>query len=206
MSRAMAAESDGTTSAAGGLLEQICKRLDRRAAPKVPSDRAYSPLASLTFLIFAVITGSSGAERTTVEALRLEDGLPAWWFESRLRFDDLVSQDGMVFVASSGRGRPGRFGPAQVVALRAHDGMPLWRTKSARIRRRMAAIQLVCGVQGLLRWGNLSRAWNTARSLELAGYTYLAVGDDVVLACAGSVIFAFSTRSGALRWAFPTLT
>jgi outer membrane protein assembly factor BamB len=172
MWRAKAAESNGTTSAAGGLL----------------------------------ITGSSGAERTTVEALRLEDGLPAWWYDSRLIFNDVACRDGVVFVASSGRAHSGRNSPAQVVALRAHDGTPLWRTKTAQIRRRMAAIRLVCGVQGLLRWGDLSRAWNTARSLELAGYTNLAVGDDVVLACTGPVIFAFSMPSGALRWAFPTLT
>jgi len=37
-----------------------------------------------------LITGSSGAERTTVEAARLEDGLPAWWYNSRRAFHDVV--------------------------------------------------------------------------------------------------------------------
>jgi len=36
-------------------LEQICKRLDRRAAPEAESDRADSLPASLTFLSFALV-------------------------------------------------------------------------------------------------------------------------------------------------------
>src|SRR5579872_7282420 len=85
-----------------------------------------------------LITGSHWAEHTTVEALRLEDGLPVWWYDSRLRFNDFACRDGVVFVSSMGRPRPGTLGPAQVVALRAKDGTRLWHVGPAQMRRQMA--------------------------------------------------------------------
>lgn len=152
-----------------------------------------------------LITGSSAAGRTTVEALRLENGLPAWWFDSRMRFHDLVCRDGVAFVASSGRGRPGRFGSAAVVALRAADGTRLWHMGPAQIRRRLAKIRIGWWFRALWQTSSPSTARRSARSLALAGPTYLAVCDNVVLASSASIIFAFDVRSGALRWCLPML-
>jgi outer membrane protein assembly factor BamB len=68
----------------------------------------------------------------------------------------------------------------------------------------MMKTRLLCGLRVALETASLVSAWRAARSLRLAGYTYLKVDGDILLACAGPVIFGFSAHSGALRWTYPT--
>lgn len=152
-----------------------------------------------------LITGSFAGERTTVEALRLEDGLPVWWYDSRLWFDDLVCHDGMVFVSSMGRPRPGTLGPAAVVALRAADGTQVWHMGPAQIHRQMALKRVRRGLQVLWQTSSPRSALYAAKSLELAGYTYLAAADGLAVVCKSSVIFALDARTGMVRWTYATL-
>jgi hypothetical protein len=66
-------ESPGHLAAIDNL-EQMCKRLDRRVAPKVASDRADSLPASLTFLRFALnCVGHYGHRQATLKTKRLCD-------------------------------------------------------------------------------------------------------------------------------------
>lgn len=152
-----------------------------------------------------LITGSQAGERTTVEALRLEDGAPVWWFDSRLQLSDMVWCDGVVVVSGKGRPRPGALGPAAVVGLRAVDGARLWHVGPMQMRRRLAWQRLTWGLQTLWTTSSPTRAWQAMRSLDLAGHISLAACGEVALACTQQVIFSFSARSGALLWFAPTL-
>lgn len=153
-----------------------------------------------------LITGSQAGERTTVEALRLADGMPVWWYDSRLRLSDLTCLDGVVCVSSVGRPRPGSLGPAAVVGLRARDGTLLWRLGPAQLRRQMAQRRVTWGLRALWMTSSPAQARQVMQSLELAGSTYLAVSDDMALVCKQQAIFGLSMRSGALRWVMPTLS
>ena len=153
-----------------------------------------------------LITGAQAGERTTVEALRLEDGLPVWWYDSRLSLSDLACCAGVVVVSGIGRPRPGALGPAAVVGLRAADGARLWHVGSDQLRRQLGLRRVTWGLQALWRTSSPTQAWQAMRSLALAGFTYLAVADEVALVCKEQVIFALSLRSGALRWSKPTLS
>jgi outer membrane protein assembly factor BamB len=153
-----------------------------------------------------LITGSQAGERTTVEALRLQDGVPVWWFDSRLRLSDLAGRNGVVVVSSHGRHRPGSLGPASIVGLRAEDGARLWHVGPAQLRRQLALRWLTWGLRALWMTSSPIQAWQAMQSLDLEGHISLSVAGEVALACTQRVIFAFNGRSGALLWLAPTLS
>ncbi|MGH2514119.1 MAG: PQQ-binding-like beta-propeller repeat protein [Ktedonobacterales bacterium] len=156
-----------------------------------------------------LITGSHPMDRTMVEAVRLEDGLPVWWHDSRQVLSDLICLDDALFVISCAIARDRRNGRAELVALRARDGVVVWRTDRDRVQRRLARRRLGWWLRTLWRTSSPTTAWNAARMFELAGlpgYTNLAATGELVLVGAGSIIFAFRARSGTLRWIRPLLS
>jgi hypothetical protein len=153
-----------------------------------------------------LITGSQAGEHTTVEALRLQDGAPVWWFDSRLRLSDLAWRNGLVVVSGHGRPRPGTLGPAAVVGLRAVDGARMWHAGPAQLRRQIALRRLTWGLRALWMTSSPTRAWQAMQSLDLVGRISLTVCGEVTLAYTQQVIFAFNGQSGALLWHAPSLS
>ena len=153
-----------------------------------------------------LIVGSRGGGWTSVEALDPESGLALWAYEPHRELNDVACADGTVFVSTRIPHRADPNEPVRVVALRAHDGSELWRVEPAQIGCRMAVLRLVSGLRVALGRFSLRDARFVARSLQLSGTHTLMTDAGMLLASRGSIVFAFDTGTGALRWMWPVLS
>lgn len=169
-----------------------------------PPNAASGPAASTGQHLFIVASG--GAGWTSVEAVHPDDGLARWTYEPRRQLSDVACNNGTVFVSTHVPHTADKDEPARIVALRARDGAELWRMEPAQIRYRMAVLRLVCGLRIAFGQFSLAHARWEVRSLRLAGRVSLMADGDMLFACANSIMFAFNSETGALRWMFPTLS
>jgi outer membrane protein assembly factor BamB len=152
-----------------------------------------------------LVRGACGAGWTSVEALRPEDGLALWAYEPHLLLNAVACGAGTVFVSTRVAHERDREEPAQIVALSASDGVALWRMRPEQLRWRLLWPRVACFLRVAFGQFSLTSAWWAVRSLRLAGCLSLTADGDLLLACAGSVLFAFDAAMGALRWVTPPL-
>jgi outer membrane protein assembly factor BamB len=165
---------------------------------QAPEDLEPQPGDSLAEYLVILCTG--GAGRTSIEALRPEDGLNRWWFELGRTLDGIAVADGTIFAATRRRSRRNEREPELVFALRARDRTVLWRTDETSLRWPLAKLKLKYGMRTALGQISIGAGRQAAKSIQLAWDADLVADGDMLFVCSQGATFALDARSGAFRW------
>src|SRR5258706_5258206 len=171
---------------------------------QAPEDLESQPGDSLAEHLVILCTG--GAGRTSIEALRPEDGLNRWWFELGRTLDGIAVADGTIFAATRRRSRRNEREPELVFALRARDRTVLWRTDETSLRWPLAKLKLKYGMRTALGQISIGAGRAAAKSIQLAWDAGLVADGDMLFVCSQGATFALDARSGAFRWFYPIVT